>query len=107
MNKDAASPMKGIVGFQNSTSAIRRWCITSAQRGMSVTELRRLTGICSDEQPRTQLQPSRIDKDNNHIEIILSAVTESCDPFSAPASSSEILLNIATEGEFLQQRKIF
>lgn len=37
VNRDAASPMKGIVGFHSSHNAIRRWCITSSQRGMSVT----------------------------------------------------------------------
>ncbi|XP_064653262.1 uncharacterized protein LOC135503582 [Lineus longissimus] len=88
--------MKGIVGFQNSTSAIRRWCITSTQRGISVTELRRLTGLLPEEQPRTQLRPSRIKKDNRQAQVLLDAVTESCDPFSGPASTSAILLNIAT-----------
>ena len=40
VNRDAASPMTGIVGFHHSQNAIRRWCITSAQSGMSVTVLR-------------------------------------------------------------------
>ena len=45
VNRDTASPMKCIVGFRQSHNAIRRWCITSPQRGMSVTELRNLTGL--------------------------------------------------------------
>ena len=43
VNRDAASPMKGIIGFNNSPNAIRRWCATSTQRGMSLTKLRHLT----------------------------------------------------------------
>jgi len=96
VNRDAASPMRGIVGFHYSENAIRRWCTTSTQRGMSVTELRRLTGLLSEEQSRIQLRESRILKDNQHIHALLDTVTETCDPFSAPASESECLLNIAT-----------
>ena len=55
VNRDAASPMKGIVGFHGSQNAIRRWCITSTQRGMSVTELRNMTGLDTVEQPSNQL----------------------------------------------------
>ena len=33
VNRDAASPMRGIIGFQNSENAVRRWCITSTERG--------------------------------------------------------------------------
>ena len=54
VNRDAASPMRGIVGFHSSHNAIRRWCITSTQRGMSVTELRRLAGLETIEQPAMQ-----------------------------------------------------
>ena len=96
VNRDAASAMKGIVGFHNSPNAIRRWCITSTQRGMSVTELRRMTGLLPEEQTRSQVQASRIKKDNRYIQDLLKAVTESCDPFSEPAITSSCLLNIAT-----------
>ena len=34
--------------------------------------------------------------DNEHIEVVLHALPEFCDPFSAPASTSACLLNIAT-----------
>lgn len=56
VNRDAASPMRGIVGFHYSHDAIRRWCITSKQRRMSVTELRSMTGLEIDEQPASQLK---------------------------------------------------
>ena len=36
VNRDATSPMRGIVGFHYSHNAIRRWCITSTKRGMYV-----------------------------------------------------------------------
>lgn len=96
VNRDAASPMRGIVGFHYSRNAIRRWCITSTQRGMAVTELRNMTGLETVEQPTTQLRPSRIDKDSRHRDALFSSVTESCDPFSSPATASACLLNIAT-----------
>ncbi|XP_014678737.1 PREDICTED: uncharacterized protein LOC106818551, partial [Priapulus caudatus] len=96
VNRDAASPMKGIVGFHNSPNAIRRWCITSTQRAMSVTELRRMTGLLPEKQPRTQHRASRMKKDNRQSQALLTAVSESCDPFSEPAITSSSLLNIAT-----------
>ena len=96
VNRDAASPMRGIVGFHNSDNAIRRWCFTSTQRGMSVTELRNRTELEMEEHPAAQLRPSRIQKDCCQVETLLNAVTESCDPFSAPASTAGCLLNIAT-----------
>ena len=96
VNRDAASPMRGIVWFHYSLNAIRRWCITSTQRGMSVTELRRMAGLETIEQPAMQLRVSRIEKDSRQRDALFNAVTESCDPFSSPASTSVCLLNIAT-----------
>ena len=49
VNKDAASPMRGIVGLHQFNNAIRRWCITSTQRGMAVSELRAMTGLETSE----------------------------------------------------------
>ncbi len=54
VNRDAASPMRGIVGFYSSRNSIRRWCMTSTQRGMVVTELRNMTGLTTDQQPAAQ-----------------------------------------------------
>ena len=34
VNRDAESPMRGIVGFHHLHNATRRWCITSAQHEM-------------------------------------------------------------------------
>ena len=82
VNRDAASPMRGIVGFHYSHNAIRRWCITSTQRVMSVTELRRLAGLGTIEQPAMQLRVSRIGKDGRQRDAFFNAVTESVDPFS-------------------------
>ena len=96
VNRDAASPMRGIIGFQNSENAVRRWCITSTERGMAVTELRQLTGLRIENIPATQLRPNRIRKDNEHINALMETLTEACDPFSAPASTTDNLLNLAT-----------
>ena len=96
VNRDAASPMRGIVGFHYSQNAITRWCITSTQRGMSVTELRTIAGLEAEEQPAAQLRASRIEKDSQHRDILINAITESCDPFSLPSTECPCLLNIAT-----------
>ena len=96
VNRDAASPMKGIVGFHHSINAIRRWCITSTQRGMAVMELHSMTGLEIHKQSTSQLRPSRIDKNSAQRDTLFKLVTESCDPFSSPASISACLLNIAT-----------
>ena len=96
VNRDAASPMRGIIGFQNSENAARRWCITSTERGMAVTELRQPTGLRIEDIPATQLRPNRIRKDNEHINALMETLTEACDPFSAPASTTDNLLNLAS-----------
>ncbi|KAJ8031889.1 hypothetical protein HOLleu_25241 [Holothuria leucospilota] len=105
VNRDAASPMRGIVGFHYSHNAIRRWCITSTQRGMSVTELRSLTGMETQEQPATQLRASRIEKDSRQKDVLINEITQSCDPFSSPATMSSGLLNIATGKAASQETK--
>ena len=95
VNRDAASPMKGIVGFQNTPNAIRRWCLTSTQRGVSVTEVRCMTGLLTEEQSQTQ-QPrtSRINKDNHQGQALLTVVTNYAPP-SKTAMTSTHLPNIA------------
>ena len=47
------------------------------------------------EQPETQLRTSRV-KDSNQHDVLINAITESCDPYSVPTSASACLLNIAT-----------
>ena len=75
INIDAASPMRGNVRFHYSHNAIRRWCITSTQRGMSVAGLRRLAGLETIEQPEMQLRVSRIGKDGRQRDAFFNAVT--------------------------------
>ena len=53
-------------------------------------------GLEKEEQPATQLRLSRIKKDSRDRDALYEAVTEACNPFSAPASNSAYLLNIAT-----------
>ena len=62
VNRDAASPMRGIIGFHYALNAIKRLCITSTQHGMSVTELRRLAGLETKEQPPMQLRGAELGK---------------------------------------------
>ena len=63
---------------------------------MSVRDFRRMAGLEKIGQPAMQLRVSRIEKDSRQRDALLIAVTESCDPFSSPASTSVCLLNIAT-----------
>ena len=55
-----------------------------------------MVGLEAVEQPATQLRASRIEKDSRQRDLLINAITESCDPFSLPASTSACLLNIAT-----------
>ena len=89
INRDAASPMRGIVGFHNNFNAIQRWRVTSTQRKMMVTEFRRLTVLQPLEQPRSQLHSTRVEKDNKQITLIQDAMSESCHPFSEPAPGNQ------------------
>jgi len=63
---------------------------------MAVSELRAMTGLEAIEQPAVHLRPSRILKDCQHRDILTKAITDSCDPFSSPATTLTCLLNIAT-----------
>ena len=96
VNKDAASPMRGIVWVHQSNNAIRRWCTTSTQRGMTISELRAMTGLETSEQPSAHLCDNRIEKDTKHRDDLYQAETDTCDPFAAPATLSPFLLNLAT-----------
>lgn len=55
-----------------------------------------MAGLEAEEQPATQLRASRIEKDSRQRDVLINAITESCDPFSSPATTSTCLLNIAT-----------
>ena len=56
VNRDAASPMKGITAFRNSDSAFRRWSVTFTQRGITLSELRQLVDQRTGEDPASQLR---------------------------------------------------
>lgn len=62
--------MRGIVGFHYSGNTVWRWCVTSTQRGMAVTELRTMAGLEAPEQPAAQVRTSRIEKDSKQRDII-------------------------------------
>ena len=97
INKDAASPMKGIVAFSNSDEAQRRWCITAHQRGMAVAEMRNLLQLEMVDYPAAQLRPNQIQKDNKSINDLTKTIQNACDPFrNTRSTSSQDLFNIAT-----------
>lgn len=65
VNKDSASSMRGIISFQNTETALRRWSLKMTQRALAVTELRAHTGLEINEQATSQCRPSRISMDND------------------------------------------
>ena len=67
--------MRGIIEFHYSHNAIRRWCITFTQRGMSVTELQRMAGFETIAHPEMQLLVSRIGNDGRQRNSLFNAVT--------------------------------
>ena len=94
VNRDAASPMRGISAFRNNESAFRRWSITLTQRGMALSELKHLVGLQSGEQPANQLRPWRVKRDNADIETLTSAINSTCNPFDT--GSPQELVNVAS-----------
>lgn len=94
INRDAASPMKGISAFTNSESAFRRWSVTLTQRGMALSELKDMVGLQSGEEPANQLRPWRIKRDNADINALAIALSNTCNPF---ASDSPVeLVNVSS-----------
>lgn len=74
VNRDAASPLKGIVAFRNSNNAVSRWAITSTQRSTVVSELKHMTGQDVGNLPMTLLQESRVKKDTDHTASLLETI---------------------------------
>lgn len=94
VNRDAASPMKGITFFRNSESAFRRWSVSLAQRGMAMSELRQMAGLQMGEEPMMQLRRWRIKRDNEDMDGLAKTVDNTCNPFASSAPTS--LVNLAT-----------
>ena len=69
VNRDAASPMRGISAFRNSENAFRRWSVTLTQRGMSLSELRKLVGLQAGEEPAYQMRKCKITRDRMHSQM--------------------------------------
>ena len=107
VNKNAASPLKGIVAFRNSESTFRRWSITTTQRGLAVSELRTILGIEEVVQPSVQLRQWRVKKDNDSIDVLSALLKETCNPFGDPACSSPDLLNISSGKATDQETKLY
>ena len=94
VNRDSASKMKGIVSFQNSEGAMRRWSLSMMQRATAVTELRALVGLEQGETATSQCHPSQIKKDNSQMAELGAKIEEFCNPFRDDAPTS--LVNVAT-----------
>ena len=86
INRDASSCLRGIVAFRNSESAVKRWAVTTAQRGMIVSDLKSFVGLESIEQPATQARKWRIRKDNADSNSVKEAIQQSCNPFDNSAN---------------------
>ena len=93
INKDAASTSKGIVSFHNSHDLIRKWCASSAQRGLAFRELKDMCGFSSQPQALAQIRSYVIDKDHKQIDSLNEAFVSRCDPFNVEEPN---LLNISS-----------
>ena len=94
VNRDAASPMKGISAFRNSDCAFQRWSVTLTQRGMALSELKQLVGLQSGEEPANQQRKWRIKRDNADIDALTNALNSTCNPFTS--HSPHELVNLSS-----------
>ena len=92
--RDAVSPMRGISAFRNSENSFRRWSVKLSQRGMALSELRKLVGLQAGEEPANQMRKCRITRDNADKDALTNALNSTCNPF-APDSPTE-LVNISS-----------
>ena len=105
VNRDAASPMKGITAFRNSDRAFRRWSITLTQRGMALSELRQLVDLREGEDPTTQLRPWRIKRDNFDIDSLYNFLQGTCNLFDKVPQND--LVNVASGKVAKEETKQF
>ena len=94
VNRDAASPMRGISAFRNSENAFRRWSVTLTQRGMALSELRKLVGLQAGEEPANQMRKCRITRDNADKDALTNALNSTCNPFASDSPAE--LVNISS-----------
>ena len=94
INRDAASPMKGISVFTNSQSAFRRWSITLTQRSMALTELCELVSFQPGEGPANQLRNWRIERDNADMNVLTNTLSNTCNLFAT--DSHDDLIDVSS-----------
>ena len=94
VNRDAASPMRGISAFRNSVNAFRRWSVTLTQRGMALSELRKLVGLQAGEEPANQMRKCRITRDNADKDALTNALNSTYNPFASDSPTE--LVNISS-----------
>ena len=105
VNRDAASPMKGITAFRNSDRAFRRWSITLTQHGMALSELQQLVGLREGEDPATQLHPWRIKRDNSDIDSLYNFLQGTCNLLDKVLQND--LVNVASGKVAKEETKQF
>ena len=105
VNRDAASPMKGISAFSNSDSAFQRWSVTLTERGMALSELRQLVGLHLGEEPGNQVRKWRIKRDNADIDALTHALNTTCNPFACHSPYN--LVNVSSEKSALKETEQF
>ena len=105
VNRDAASPMRGITAFRNSHNAFRRWSVALTQRGMALSELRESAGLPKGEEPSSQLRSYQIRKDNADMKALFETLRRTCNPFAIDITPE--LINVSSEKTVKEQTSKF
>ena len=95
INANTACQRSGIVNMTNSISARQRWAQSHSLRVTIVSQLYEELGLTRKEDVSEDLKPANLRKNNKGLTKLLTAITNTMNPFSREVDSSN-LFNIAT-----------
>ena len=95
INADAACQRRGIIALTNSFSTRQRWAQSHSLRTSIISHLFESVGISKKEDTSDDLKRSKIKKNSEDVQQIITATEGTMDSFSADLDNNE-LFNISS-----------
>ena len=96
INADAACQRRGIIALPNSISARQRWAQSHSLRTIIISYLFEFVGISKKKDTWDDHKRSKIKKNSEDVQQIITATEGTMDPFSADLDKNE-LFNISSD----------
>ena len=93
INRDSKT-QGGIIGFSQKAGAVQRWILTAHQRAEMRSISREMAGLTQYERVHKECGGIRVDRDENAVEAVISALSSLIDPFEE--SNENNMVNITS-----------